>query len=313
MHLPKFRSKAFLAPMAGHTNIAFRLLCQKYGAGLCVGEMISSDALVRNNQQSLKMLDVDPEENPSTIQLFGGNIDTLCEAAKIMEKHVDIVDLNFGCPVKHIMDQGAGAAWLHDEKRLAECIKQVSSAIKKPLTCKFRVGISKSSADPVKTAKICEENGAKMIALHGRTQAQGYQGKADWDMIKLVKENISIPVVGNGDITSPQEAKRMLETTNCDFVMIGRAALGNPFLFRQIDFYFKTGELLQNPSYNQQLKIFFEYVKLLEKYPVLSPGALRMHAQNFTKSFPGSAKLRLQLNTCKTTEEIVNILQHFYQ
>jgi tRNA-dihydrouridine synthase B len=306
MQFPKLSSDALLAPMAGVTDVAFRLLCKKYGAGLTCTEMISANALARNNKATLRMIDVVKEEKPRVIQLFGQNIESLVKAAKYCEDKCEILDLNFGCPAAKIVRQGSGSALLERPNKLKEIVETVVKAVKIPVTVKVRLGIRTSKINVVKIARLCEEAGAKMITIHARTQKQGYTGKADWSWIKEVKESVSIPVAGNGDVRTVEDYLRIKKETGCDYVMIGRGTMGNPYLFKQIQDYNQTGKY-QERDRSQQIKDFFEYLELAEKYNIKLLN-IKFHAQAFTKGMSGAGKIRNLLGRAKTIKEIKKIM-----
>jgi len=288
--------------MAGVTDVSFRLLCRRYGASLAVTEMISANALSRNNAATLKLIDVVPEEKPRVIQLFGQNTECLIQSAKFCQDKCEIIDLNFGCPAAKIIRQGAGSALLERPTKIKEIVEVVVQSVTIPVTCKIRLGINFHKINVLKVAKICEEAGASMLAVHARTQNQGYTGKADWNWIKKVKETLSIPVSGNGDVRTVEDYLRMKQETGCDYVMIGRGALGNPYLFKQIEDYKKFGKYTpRNPQ--QQLKDFFSYLELAEKYHA-DLNIIKFHAQSFTKGIKGSSQLREKLSKIKTLEGI---------
>ncbi|MFA6461923.1 MAG: tRNA dihydrouridine synthase DusB [Candidatus Woesearchaeota archaeon] len=302
MTFPKLSSDTILAPMAGVTDVAFRLLCRRYGAGLAVTEMISANALARENAATLRLIDVVPEETPRVIQLFGQNTDCLVTSARFCEDKCEIIDLNFGCPAAKIIRQGAGSALLERPAKIKEIVEAVVQSVKIPVTCKIRLGINSHKINVLKVAKICEEAGASMLAIHARTQKQGYTGKADWSWIKKVKETVNIPLSGNGDVKTVEDYLRMKQETGCDYVMIGRGALGNPYLFKQIEDYKKHGIYTpRNPT--QQLEDFFSYLKLAEKYHA-DINIIKFHAQSFTKGIKGSSQLREKLSKIKTIEGI---------
>jgi len=302
---PKLKSDVFLAPMAGVTDVAFRLLCRKYGAGLAFTEMVSANALARGNKATLNLIDVVEEEKPRVIQLFGQNTENLVKAAKICEKKCEILDLNFGCPAAKIMKQGAGSALLERKGRIKEIVEAVSSAVKIPVSCKVRLGITKKKVKVVEVAKVCEVAGAEMITVHARTQKQGYSGKANWEWIKRVKEEVKGLVCGNGDVETVEDYVRMKKETGCDYVMIGRGAIGNPYLFKQIKDYVEKGRFEEN---KKRKDLFWEYLELAERYGA-GFNNIKFHAQAFTKGEKGGAKLRVELNKVKTLGEIKKIMK----
>jgi len=309
MNLPKLSSDAFLAPMAGVTDVAFRLLCKKYGAALTCTEMISANALARENKATIKMIDVVPEEKPRVIQLFGQNTESIVQAAKFCEDKCEILDFNLGCPAAKIVRQGSGSALLERPNKIKEIISALSKAVNIPVTVKLRLGIRKSSINVIKIAKICEDSGARMITVHARTQKQGYTGKADWSWIKKVKENVSVPIAGNGDVSSVEDYIRMKKKTGCDYVMVGRGAIGNPYLFKQIQEYNQTGKYSER---TRQIKEFNEYLELARKYDI-EFNNIKFQAQAFTKGMNRSKQLRLSLSKCKTVHEIMMHLSQFEQ
>jgi len=305
---PILKSKIILAPMHNVTNIAFRIMCKKYGAGLVSTELLSANAVSRKNKAVMKLAQTDKKEKPVAVQLFGQNTKNLVKSAKIFEKNFDIIDINLGCPSKRILAQGSGGALLKRKNKIAEIVKEVSSAVKKPLTVKIRSGWNENQA--IEIAKLCEKNGANAIIVHARTVEQGYSGKAKWEIIKEVKENIKIPVIGNGDVWNGEDAKQMLEQTNCDYIMIGRAAIGNPFIFKQINEFLKTEKIIEQTR-EKRIKDYFEYIKLAKKYDCFSLKDAKWKAQEFTKGLSGSTKLRRKLNSIKNWDEIEKLIKEF--
>ncbi len=299
---PKLKTKLILAPMHNITNIAFRLLCKKYGASLTSTELLSANAIARNNKATLKFAQTDKSEKPITIQIFGQNTENIIKAGKILEKKFNIIDFNCGCPSKKIMQQGSGGALLRRKNKIAEIITELTKATKVPITVKIRSGID-NKINAVEIAKVCEEAGASAVIVHARTVEQGYSGKADWNIIKQVKQSVKVPVIGNGDVKDGESAKQMIAQTNCDYVMIGRAAIGNPFIFKQINHYLETGEIIQQNK-EEKIKDFFNYIKLTQKFKIFSIIDAKQKAQEFTKGFARSSKLRKKLNTVKSWEEI---------
>ena len=307
--LPEFSSKVFLAPMAEITNIAFRIMCKNYGAGLVSTELLSANAISRKNNAVMTLGLTDKQEKPNVIQLFAQKSENMAKAAKIMEKDFDMIDLNFGCPSTKIMAQGSGGALMKRPGKIGEIVKAVKEVAKKPVSAKKRKGFDKKT-NAVEIAKICEENGADMIIIHGRTIGQGYSGKADWEVIKEVKKSVKIPVVGNGDVVDGESAKRMFEETNCDYIMVGRAAIGNPFIFKQINEYSKTGKIIEQTK-EERIKDYFDYIELTRQFDIFSILDAKRQAQYFTKGFDGSAKLRKKLNGIRDFEIIKQLVKDF--
>jgi len=303
MKFPKLKSKAIMAPMAGVTEIAFRALVRKYGAGLTYTELISSAGIVRNNIRTKTLLRKADEENPSAVQLFGGNINELLKATTIVEKDFDIIDINCGCPATKVTKIGAGCSLIKEPIKIEKLVNILTQAIKKPITLKIRTGEDEKHINALQIAKLAEKVGASAITIHGRTIKQGYKGKANWDLIKQVKENVNIPIIGNGDITSPEIFKERLETSGVDYIMIGRAAMSNPFIFKQIEDYLRNNTYETKKPY----EIFEDYYKFAEKYEVPFSIA-KVHAVHFTKGFYRSSKIRQDILLCKKPEEILKLL-----
>ena len=298
----KLKNNLILAPMVGINDTAFRILCKNYGAGLVYTEMINANAIFNKNKATLKKLDFIEEERPITVQLFGANIEMLKHAAKTAEKSADIIDINFGCPDTKVLHQGSGAALLKRPQRIFDIVKTIVDSISIPVTAKIRL-----SKDNIKIAKLIEEAGASAIAVHARTPKQGYSGKAEWNAIKKIKENINIPVIANGDIFSGKDAYDILKLTKCDFLMIGRAAMSNPAVFKEIDYYLKNNK--ENKISNKEL--FFEYAKIADKYGYPKFDFVKRHALNFSSGMRNSVSLRRNLNNIKNIKDLKKEMDSF--
>lgn len=308
MRFLKLNGKAILAPMAGITNLPFRLQCLEYGAAAVVTEMVSADALAMASRSSLSFARTDAMEKPVGLQLFGSNPDNLEKAAKVLQKDFDFIDINMGCSVAKVVKQKAGAYLLKDPDKAAEIIARVSNAVDIPLTVKIRSGFDQINA--VDIAGIAEDNGAAAVTVHPRTAIQGFSGDADWNVITEVKENISIPVIGNGDIREAADAARMLDKTGCDYIMIGRAARGNPFIFRQVNEYLDDGNIIAQTN-AQKIADFMRYFELAEKFNLMSLNDIKTKAQQFTRTLPDSCRLRRKiaaLNDIKKIKELITEL-----
>jgi len=316
--LPKFSSRAFLAPMAGVSDPALRLQCKKMGAGLVVTEFTNIHSIIAKEKQLkdhmktiTEFIEYSDQERPLSIQLFGSDLSALEQAAKIVEPYFDIIDYNMGCPAPHITQQMAGGALLQQSNLTEQIFKTLVNAVKKPVTLKIRSGVTDASRFLFKDiAEIAEDEGIQMITFHPRTVNQGYSGSADWKLIKELKEISNIPIVGNGDITTPEDAKKMIDETNCDYVMIGRGAMGNPFLFEQINDYLKTNSY-QEYSFKDRLDSFFEYLHLTSKYKIKFAN-LKGQAMRFTKGMKGGSKIRSKITLTTNIEELEKIMTNAY-
>ncbi|MEO4055525.1 tRNA dihydrouridine synthase DusB [Solibacillus sp. CAU 1738] len=305
-------NRVVLAPMAGICNSAFRLTVKEFGAGLVYAEMISDKGIVQRNEKTLGMLYIDERENPLSLQIFGGDKETLVEAAKYVDENTnaDIIDINMGCPVNKIIKCEAGARLLLDPNKVYEMVAAVVDAVKKPVSVKMRIGWDDQHVFAVENAQAVERAGAAAVAVHGRTRVQMYEGKANWDIIRDVKQNVNIPVLGNGDVETPQDAKRMLETTGVDAVMIGRAALGNPWMIYRTVQYLETGELKEEPSVREKIDVcILHFERLMQlKGEVVAVREMRKHASWYLKGIRGNGKIRNAINQAETKEELLMLL-----
>ena len=312
--LPYFSSKAFLAPMAGLSDPALRLICKKMGAGLVVTELTSVHAIVAKQKQlQSQMKDIrefiefSEKERPLSVQLFGSDIIALEKAAKIVAPFFDVIDYNMGCPAPHITKQMAGGALLQNSSLTQEIFRTLVNTVKRPISLKMRIGVDASNKLLFQDiAKIAEREGIKMITLHPRTVSQGYSGHSDWDMIKKLKQTVSVPIVGNGDITSPEIAKKVLNYTGCDYVMVGRGAMGNPFIFEQINDYLEFGTYKKYTSHDK-LEAFVQYMEATTDYKIRFVN-IKQQAIRFTKGMIGGSVLRSRLSTAKNIDELKDLL-----
>ena len=301
-----------LAPMAGVTDLPFRLLCKEYGAGLLCMEMVSAKAIYYNNKNTELLMEIHPEEKPVSLQLFGSDPDIISEMAKkIEEKPFDILDINMGCPVPKVVNNGEGSALMKNPKLVEEILTKTVKAIQKPVTVKIRKGFDEAHVNAVEIAKIAEASGVAAIAVHGRTREQYYAGKADWEIIRKVKEAVSIPVIGNGDVDSPQKAKALLEETGCDGVMIGRAAQGNPWIFGQTVEYLEHGTIPKKPELSEVKEMIRRHAGLQMKYKseLTAMREMRKHVAWYTAGYPHSAQLRAAVNEVQSMEELEQLLE----
>lgn len=302
---------AALAPMAGVADRAFRELCRDFGAAYVVTEMVSSKGVSYKNVKSTELMEVSDKERPAGIQIFGNEPETMAEAAvTAMKFRPEIIDINMGCPAPKVSGNGCGSALMKNPKLCGEIVKAVSNAVEVPVTVKIRKGWDENSVNAVEVAQICEANGASAITIHGRTRAQQYQPYADWQIIKAVKESVKIPVIGNGDVASAEDAQRMYEETGCDLVMIGRAALGNPWLFMQIYSWFENEKQIPPPTKTERLYVMLKHIKSLCEYKGEEHGMreARKHVGWYLKGFKGAAAFRNaagKLTTFKELEELV--------
>ena len=309
-------NNVILAPMAGVTDLPFRVLCREQGAGCVVTEMVSAKAGLYNNKNTRELLQIDPAERPAAVQLFGSEPDIMAEiAARLEEGPYDYIDVNMGCPVPKIVNNGEGSALMKNPERAKEVLTAMVKAVKKPVTVKFRKGFNDLSVNAVEFAKMAESCGVAAVAVHGRTREQYYSGKADWDIIRQVKEAVRIPVIGNGDIFTPEDAGRMLKETGCDGIMVARGAKGNPWLFGRINHYLDTGEVLPGPSMAEIKAMILRHGRMLVQFKGegVAMREMRGHMAWYTKGMPHSATLRNEINQVETLEGFVELLDRKIQ
>ena len=303
-----------LGPMAGVTDLPFRLLCKEQGAGLLCMEMVSAKGIYYNNKNTEQLLAIDEREHPVSLQLFGSDPEIISEMAKkIEERPFDILDINMGCPVPKVVNNGDGSALMKNPVLAGKIIEKTARAIKKPVTVKIRKGFDDAHINAVEMAKVAEASGAAAIAVHGRTREQYYSGRADWDIIRQVKEAVKIPVIGNGDILTPEDAIRMEEQTGCDGFMIARGAQGNPWIFAQILHYFKTGEHLPKPTAEEMVQMMLRHAKMQLAFKGDYTGIreIRKHAAWYTAGYPNAARLRSAINEVESYEQLEELFGRF--
>ena len=308
------KGNLILGPMAGVTDLPFRLLCKEKGADLVYTEMVSAKGVQYNNKNTESLLYIDEKERPAALQLFGADPVILSETAKrLEERNFDILDINMGCPVPKVVNNGEGSALMKNPKLIGEIVKMVSGAIKKPVTVKIRKGFTPDEVNAVEVAKIAEDCGAAAVAVHGRTREQYYSGKADWEIIGAVKQAITIPVIGSGDIYTPEDAKQMIAQTGCDGIMMARGTRGNPWIFEQIKAYLNSGALIQKPSLTQVKEMILRHAALSIEYKgeFIGIREMRKHVAWYTTGFAGAAKLRNRVNEIETMEDLVILLEEY--
>ncbi|WP_018888014.1 tRNA dihydrouridine synthase DusB [Paenibacillus massiliensis] len=311
----EMKNQVVLAPMAGVCNPAFRLIAKEFGTGLVCAEMVSDKAIMHGNKRTREMLFVDEREKPLSLQIFGGDRETLVEAAKVVdqETNADIIDINMGCPVPKVTKCDAGARWLLDPNKIYEMVSAVVDAVQKPVTVKMRIGWDHEHIYVVENARAVERAGGQAISVHGRTREQLYTGTADWSYIKQAKEAVSIPVIGNGDVATPEDARRMLDETNCDGVMIGRGALGNPWMLYRTIQYLETGELLPDPAAEEKIRVAILHMDRLValKGEAVAVREMRKHMAWYLKGLKGAARVKDIIMEETKRDEMVQILEQY--
>ena len=313
----ELKNNVVLAPMAGVCNPAFRLIAKEFGTGLVYAEMVSDKAVLHGNKKTMKMLFVDEREKPLSLQIFGGEKESLVAAAKYVDENTnaDIIDINMGCPVPKVVSCDAGARWLLDPSKIEEMVSAVVNAVNKPVTVKMRIGWDEEHIYAVKNAQAVENAGGAAVAIHGRTRVQMYEGKADWNVIRDVKQQVNIPVIGNGDVATPEDAKRMIDLTGCDGVMIGRGALGNPWMLYRTVQYLTKGELLGEPTPKEKIDVCLLHMdRLIDlKGEKVAIQEMRKHAAWYLKGLKNSAHVRQKINEMETREGLKNLLDSYVE
>ncbi len=311
----ELENNLILAPMAGVTNLPFRIVCKDYGAGMVCTEMASAKAMFHNDQKTKRLFNTEGEKRPISFQVFGSELESMEYAVKYMSDFADIIDINMGCPAPKVVKNGDGSKLLLDLKKAQEIIETAVKNSKVPVTVKFRKGWDKENIVAVNIAQIAEQAGASAVTIHGRTRSEFYTGKADWDIIKKVKQSVNIPVIGNGDIVDEESALQMFEQTGVDGIMIGRGSFGNPWIFRNIKHYLETGEKLPQPTNNEKLEVMEKHIELAvkEKGEDVAIKELRKHVAWYTKNLKNSSEFRNSINKVEKKEELISKLEEYFK
>lgn len=312
----ELKNKVFLSPMAGVTDLPFRLICKEQNCGMLYTEMINGKALCYDDENTKKMLNIEDEEHPVAVQIFGSDPEFMGRAAEIMNAYPnEILDINMGCPAPKVVKNGDGSALMRNPKLAEEVLKSVVKNSTKPVTLKIRKGWDDNSVNAVEIAKIAEASGISALAIHGRTREQYYSGKADWDIITEIKNAINIPVIGNGDVFTVEDARNMLDKTGCDAIMIGRGAQGNPWIFKRINHYMETGEILPEPTLEEKINTAVKHLNLAvrEHGEYVAVREMRKHIAWYLKGLKGSAKVRDEINKITSYEEVVSRLNEYME
>ncbi len=311
----ELENNLILAPMAGVTNLPFRIVCKDYGAGMVCTEMASAKAMFHNDQKTKRLFNTEGEKRPISFQVFGSELESMAYAVKYMSDFADIIDINMGCPAPKVVKNGDGSKLLLDLKKAQEIIETAVKNSKVPVTVKFRKGWDKENIVAVNIAQIAEQAGASAVTIHGRTRSEFYTGKADWDIIKKVKQSVNIPVIGNGDIVDEESALQMFEQTCVDGIMIGRGSFGNPWIFRNVKHYLETGEKLPQPTNNEKLEVMEKHIELAvkEKGEDVAIKELRKHIAWYTKNLKNSSEFRNSINKVEKKEELISKLEEYFK
>ena len=310
----KISGRLVLGPMAGVTDLPFRVICRECGADLIYTEMVSAKGIMYNNKNTEALLEVKESERPVALQLFGEDPVIMSEQAKrLEERNFDIFDINMGCPVPKVVNNGEGSALMKNPIKIGKIVEAMAKAVKKPVTVKIRKGFDDNTVNACECAYIAQESGAAAVAVHGRTRQQFYSGKADWDIIRQVKEKVSVPVIGNGDIFTPQDAENMLNFTGCDAVMLARGARGNPWIFKQVKAYLEEGKIIGRPSSDELIAMILRHAQMEIDFKgeYTAMHEIRKHVAWYTTGYPNSAKLRVKVNEVETYEELVSLMEEF--